>query len=344
VLGMGQLGYLLHHRGHTHTVVFAVLAGLLLWGAVLALRRAARAPGERGAMLGLAVAGTLSHIVLDWTNSYGVHPFWPVDDRWYYGDAVFIVEPWLWLAGLVPMLLVTTSRVLRVVLGILLVGILAAAWRVDMVGRDVAIALTVAAAAGLLLLRLASPPRRVWLGIAAWLVVEVVFFASTHVARGHLRDAVGPALADAVLTPAPGNPLCVGALVVELDGATYRASSATVAPWPALRDAGRCDAPGGDVGMQPSTRAASAQVRWGAAWSAPAAELRALAAASCEVMAALRFIRVPAWSVAGDVVELADLRYGRRGFAAVTLSARPAACPPHVPPWVPPRADLLAAP
>ena len=43
-MGIGPLGYLLHHRGHTHTVLFTVLAALAAWGLTLALRRSLRAP------------------------------------------------------------------------------------------------------------------------------------------------------------------------------------------------------------------------------------------------------------------------------------------------------------
>src|SRR5438309_5939835 len=34
----------------------------------------------------------LSHILLDFTNNYGVRPFWPFSERWYSWDIVFIVE------------------------------------------------------------------------------------------------------------------------------------------------------------------------------------------------------------------------------------------------------------
>jgi len=37
------------------------------------------------------------HIAFDAFNNYGVHPFAPFEDRWFYGDAVFIIDPWLWL-------------------------------------------------------------------------------------------------------------------------------------------------------------------------------------------------------------------------------------------------------
>ena len=35
----------------------------------------------------------LSHILLDFTNNYGVRPFWPFSEKWYSWDIVFIVEP-----------------------------------------------------------------------------------------------------------------------------------------------------------------------------------------------------------------------------------------------------------
>jgi inner membrane protein len=35
----------------------------------------------------------LSHILLDFTNNYGVRPFWPFSERWISWDIVFIVEP-----------------------------------------------------------------------------------------------------------------------------------------------------------------------------------------------------------------------------------------------------------
>ena len=39
-----------------------------------------------------ALAG-FSHILLDFTNNYGVRPFWPFFEKWYSWDIVFIFEP-----------------------------------------------------------------------------------------------------------------------------------------------------------------------------------------------------------------------------------------------------------
>ena len=44
-----------------------------------------------------ALIAALTHILLDWTNNYGVRPFFPLDPRWYAGSFMFIVEPVLYL-------------------------------------------------------------------------------------------------------------------------------------------------------------------------------------------------------------------------------------------------------
>lgn len=353
-LGMGPLGYLLHHRGHTHTLVFAVLAALLVWGIALAVRRRGRAPDEAAddapferALLPLALAGTLSHIALDFTNNYGVHPFWPLSNAWHYGDAVFIVEPWLWIAALPPLILVARRDAARLLYGIALVGIVAAAWTAGQVGRGAAVVVTAGALAWFAVVALAPRSRRVALGAAAWLGFEALSFAASRAAGARLAAAVGGAgPLDAVLTPAVANPLCFRALVVELDGDTYRASTATVAPFPGLRGVDGCALAPMSLDLLPSRRPPTAAVRWGAEWSAPRAELAAMAAANCDVAAALRFVRVPVWRRTPDgAVILGDLRYGGTGggFATIVSPARPETCPAHVPPWTPPRQDLLSA-
>jgi inner membrane protein len=348
LVGMGKLGYLLHHRGHTHTVLFAVAAALLVWAAAVALWPGAREPRVRKALLGLALAGTLSHLLLDATNSYGVHPFWPVVKRWFYGDAVFIVEPWLWIAALPPLLLISRSTAARVLYGVALAAIIAAAWLVSMVGRDVSIALTVGAALWFLAVRIAPEPRRVAMALLLWLGIEVGFLGAAAAARSAVRDATGATLRDAVLTPAISNPLCYHALVVETDGPLYRVSPATVAPFPSLRDATGCGAPAENGRtVLPSVHASTRSIAWGGEWRAPVQGLAALASTNCEIAAALEFIRVPVWTRLGDgTIEMSDLRFGEGGgsFASIVASERPSLCPRHVPGWVPPRRDVIGVP
>jgi len=356
-LGMGKLGYLLHHRGHTHTVVFAIVLALVLWGAIMLLRRDARTAPERAPLLLLALAGTLSHLLLDLTNSYGVHPFWPLDNRWFYGDAVFIVEPWLWVAAIPPLLFGPRRPLGKTVLAVALLGILTAAWYVDLVPADVSIVLSVSALVWMTVIRFAKANKRLMCGGLAWIAVTATGFASSRAARSALESATANStLLDAVLTPAVANPLCVGALVIERDGATYRVSSATVAIWPAVRSATVCA--GGERaleasrtptigigdGLRASSRATTPAIAWSQSWSAPEQELVSMAASRCDVMAALEFMRAPVWERDGrGVIRLSDLRYGfgGDGFADLQFNASPGECPAFVPGWTPPRADVV---
>jgi len=50
-------------------------------------------PPRWGLLFFYACLAGLSHILLDFTNNYGVRPFWPFSEKWYSWDIVFIVEP-----------------------------------------------------------------------------------------------------------------------------------------------------------------------------------------------------------------------------------------------------------
>jgi inner membrane protein len=49
-----------------------------------------------GWLYATALIAALSHLLLDWTNNYGLRPFFPFNPRWYAGSFVFIAEPVLW--------------------------------------------------------------------------------------------------------------------------------------------------------------------------------------------------------------------------------------------------------
>ena len=48
-------------------------------------------------LVGFGFLGVYSHVFLDYLNNYGVRLLSPIDWRWLYGDAMFIVDPWLWI-------------------------------------------------------------------------------------------------------------------------------------------------------------------------------------------------------------------------------------------------------
>jgi inner membrane protein len=93
-------------RGWTHGVLALALWPLALSGAMLlldrALRRLSRASlpsGVRpGQLLLLSCISIWSHSALDTLNTYGVRWLMPFSGRWFYGDTLFIVDPWVWLA------------------------------------------------------------------------------------------------------------------------------------------------------------------------------------------------------------------------------------------------------
>lgn len=86
-------------RGWTHGVL-----ALLVLPIVLALLLALLARMKWGTrdfdvrwVLVLSAIGVWTHPFLDWLNTYGMRWLMPFDDTWFYGDAVYIMDPWLWL-------------------------------------------------------------------------------------------------------------------------------------------------------------------------------------------------------------------------------------------------------
>jgi inner membrane protein len=98
----GEYAALAMRRGWTHGVLavvvlpFIVTALLLLWDR-LRPGRPDRPAAHAGRLLGLAALAVLTHPVLDWLNNYGMRWLMPFDGRWSYGDALFIIDPWVWL-------------------------------------------------------------------------------------------------------------------------------------------------------------------------------------------------------------------------------------------------------
>jgi inner membrane protein len=87
-------------RGWTHGIAAQLLLPVLLTGVFWLLarrRRDSSPPFHAGWLLLLSYVGVYSHVFLDYLNNYGVRLLTPIDWRWFYGDAVFIIDPWLWL-------------------------------------------------------------------------------------------------------------------------------------------------------------------------------------------------------------------------------------------------------
>jgi inner membrane protein len=100
-----------HHRGFTHSFLGLPLDAAAVVGFVYLIWRLRgrkvkdpNLPPRWGLLFLYACLAGISHILLDFTNNYGVRPFWPFSEKWYSWDIVFIFEPILFgflLLGLI---------------------------------------------------------------------------------------------------------------------------------------------------------------------------------------------------------------------------------------------------
>ncbi|MEX0770631.1 MAG: metal-dependent hydrolase [Balneolaceae bacterium] len=109
---------LLVRRGWTHGILALVVWPFLLTGGLLLFdyiwrRRKNRSksrsvynrrrgnpnspPLKPGSLLAISFLAVWSHPFLDWFNTYGIRLLMPFDGTWFYGDTLFIVDPWMWL-------------------------------------------------------------------------------------------------------------------------------------------------------------------------------------------------------------------------------------------------------
>jgi len=93
----GDLYYLTYHRGLSHSLVGTFGLAAVLIGVLWLIARVRGHPASLGQISLSVFLAAATHPLLDLTNSYGLRPFLPFHDRWYYGDLVFIVDPYLWL-------------------------------------------------------------------------------------------------------------------------------------------------------------------------------------------------------------------------------------------------------
>lgn len=85
-------------RGWTHGVLALVALPFVLTGLMILwdrYRRRGPDPAIPKQLLLLATISIWTHPTLDWMNSYGLRWLMPFDGTWFYGDSLFIVDPWL---------------------------------------------------------------------------------------------------------------------------------------------------------------------------------------------------------------------------------------------------------
>jgi inner membrane protein len=354
-LGYGKLEYLLHHRGHTHTIVGCILLALLLYACaeLWALRRKHRfSSSDRMGVAGMALLGGMLHLLMDGMNSYGVHPYWPLENRWIHGDAVFIIEPLFWIAA-TPLIFTVRTGLARVVLVLAAFAALGiGVW----LHRELPMWI-----AGFVLIALVllvtgwrrSPRVAALASVSAMAAITLTFFVSSRITERRVEllvatEFAGDVTLDHVLTPLPMNPLCWNLLLVQTGGGRYLVRAGIVATAPAVIPARYCPDLGlGDHRTAPKTpvqASASSRVAWHGEFAMALADLAKIIEGNCEASQLMQFARVPFAMEREQRQVLGDLRYDREpelGFAEIELSDPPPERCGSGAPWVPPREAML---
>lgn len=350
----GKLDYLLHHRGHTHTVLGALAMSailLLAMAAWLRLQKLEPDRQDRRMLFGIALLAPLLHVAMDLANNYGVHPFWPLYNGWFYGDSIFIAEPLLW-AACAPLVFVLRTLTARVLVAVLIAAGVALTFFSGLVSPAIASAYTALVGLMLLIGWRATPRAALASGLALWIGVTAMFVAASHIAGRRIDALVAShwpqaTLYDRVLTPAPANPLCWDIILVQGENDEIALRRATLSLAPGLTPANECISRSARARTTaPLARVAatdSAELKWRGQVVSSRTHLSELVATDCRAAALMQFARTPWVAASEDALVLGDLRYDSEpalGFAEIDLNAQ-APCPAHVPPWIAPRADML---
>jgi inner membrane protein len=174
-------------RGWTHGVLALVVLPFLQTALLLAYARITNRQVHARALLGLSTLAILTHPFLDWLNNYGMRWLMPFDGRWFYGDSVFIMDPWLWL--ILGIGWIAPRRATRTTIAIWAVS--SALLGYVVVQRSTQYFGVVAAVALILFLALLWKPRVQWIPTAALILAFTYIgarlvlheFAERHIAR-----------------------------------------------------------------------------------------------------------------------------------------------------------------
>jgi inner membrane protein len=227
----GSYASLAFRRGITHGPLAMLLLPVAVAALVLAYDRLWRRRRQKGAdparllpLLGLAVIGVLTHSPLDWLNTYGIRLLMPFSDRWFYGDSLFIIDPWVWLMLGAPLVGVYTAtrrgRVLWGLLAAAATALVLAAGQVPLGAQLLWVAGVAAVIASVVMVHrrgtaVGVRPARVALAAAAAYIILMI--ASDAAASTQVRqaaEAAGMDVQNVMVAPVPANPLA-GEIMVE---------------------------------------------------------------------------------------------------------------------------------
>ncbi len=320
-----RLLYLTHHRGLTHTLLLLLPLAAISLGLtrMMTLKRDRNGVELRRSwrfLSGVALLALAGHVGADAWNDYGVHPFSPAWDRWFYGGFIFIVEPLLWLALLAWLVWAGRTRGGRITGWVIVAAAGLLLWTNPMTSQalwPVALGATVWGLAHLAAQWKLKSLKVAWAGVFG---VLLAFFLGREAVRAKFTRSEW---SDLSTTPAPANPFCWKVIAVDAGGETYRARVGVVSLWPEVFKASDCYRRGMEPALAPLRPVApavagaereGAAFYWKGEFVAPWKELTTLAETDCRADRLMGFVRVPYWFRTSEGRTLVgDLRYDQRG-------------------------------
>lgn len=333
------LGTLLYHRGYTHIFLFCIPLALVAFTLVyFFLKNQIRHHKMLIFLVGLL--GLVLHVAADSLNAYGVHPYYPFNNNWYYGDAVFIIEPLLW--SIMGVYFFSLIKNIKLKSGLLLFLAIIPTIAFFMGYLKVySIALIFALGAIMLALYKKFEKQKLFICIFAVIAISSFLIVNSRFIKHQIRVALEPLhtkVYDVVVLPYPSNPFCYYFLTIESDGQQYITRAGYVSKF---LDLNQCPQRLYNFVLSPSQAQSTHLIHFIGEYRHSLDVIKKRKNENCSFETWLRFARVPV--VLNDrAYDLRFSRIGNYGFSEIFLQSEPQLiCKGYVPSWNYPRADLL---
>lgn len=346
------LGYLVNHRGHTHTFAGLILQFFFLFGLFYFFYKIKNSyiwsEDLVKPVASVTGFGLLSHIGLDFMNSYGVHPFWPINNNWFYGDFVFIIEPYLWITATLSLFFIIQKGFLRyLLLGFTLLSPLLAYYTQMSTVLTTVIVYSFSLIL-LLSLRVKKEPHVAQFGFSICMAIISLFALQSRYIKSSITSELQSTIhkntdelkiIDLSTSPFPGNFFCWSFLISHQSGTEVLTSSGTYSVFSSMKDS--CPKALRAAGNQPDEQIKSSKhIYFSGLYKNSLKELRDIASLNCRTKAWFTYARFPYLSKG----LLDDLRFSlrtKRSFAFLDTNDTKAPCPVLKSPWTPPLKNLL---
>lgn len=335
------VGNLLHHRGYTHTLLTILPQAVLILAFLFTLRGgliSKHFTKRDWIIAGFAAAlGVATHIFADGWNSYGIHPFYPFDNSWHFGDTIFIIEPMIWaICG--AWIVIELPFAWRAVYFSTFSLVFGFGFSIDAISFTQVLFLIGLVSGVTLLMGLVSSSKRASIGVLLLALLLGTFNYYSKRAHEYVKRAYGnDKVEDIALSPMPTNPFCWNALAASVENGEFVIRRANVSLWPERLPAVACRF--SEKEIKPVTRFVSdASVDWTREYRTPLGLFTSYQS-DCYFKDWMRFSRMP--YIHNGLAR--DVRFANRGSRNFTdLILKPGReCVSDAPPWIPPRANLL---